>query len=205
MKGLLTNPIVALFAGLLGIFSVLFGIESEADAFMGSLVPELIGFCLEGIFFVGIFSWLQERKERERKIELRQSLAGAMGFICQVINSCLPDAEQVKLAADDNWTRQCRKNGPSIKTLYRRLDDADFTVSAEGMQAIQQLLAARTSTLDSLLSVSAQLSHAHLSAFNMILTEFHKISQHKYFDATELKSSFRNLLRLLISFNNETI
>ncbi len=205
MKELLTNPVVAVFAGLLGIFTIWFGTSSEPDALMGSLVPELIGFCLEGIFFVGIFSWLQERRERERKTELRQSLAGAVGFLCQVINSCLPDQSQVKLASDDNWNRQCRHNGTGIKTLYRRLHDTEFTVSQEGRKAIQQLLGTRTSTLDSLLSVSAQLSHAHLSAYTMILTEVHKIATHEYYETEELKASFTNLLRLLISFNNEDI
>lgn len=200
---MLKNPIIPLFALPLGILVFWFGMESNEGDFIGNLVPELIGFCLEGIFFVGIFTWLQERKDRERKSEIKQSLAGAMGFTCQVINSCLAKADQIQLPASDNWTRQARTNGRYLKELLARVSSKPFTVSQDQIQAIQQLLLTRVSTLDSLLSVSAQLSHTHLSAYNMILTEIHKISKHHYFDAVELKSSFTNLLRLLVSFNNE--
>ena len=123
------------------------------------MIPELIGFCLEGIFFVGIFTWLQECKGRERKGELKQSLAGAICFACQVINSCLDEKDQVKLPGNDNWTRQARINGRHLKDLSGRLNRKQLDVSVEQVQAIQQLLLTRISTLDSLLSVSAQLSH----------------------------------------------
>ena len=202
---MLKNPVIPLFAFLLGLFAIWFGIESRQGDFVGNMVPELIGFCLEGIFFVGIFTWLQERKDRERKTDIKQSLAGAMGFACQVINSCLDEKDQIQLPGNDNWTRQARTNGRHLKDLLGRLTSRQLEVSVEQIQAIQQLLLTRISTLDSLLSVSAQLSHSHLSAYNMILTEIHKISKHHYYDSSELKSSFTNLLRLLVSFNNEAI
>ena len=202
---MLKNPVIPVFAFLLGLFAIWFGIESRQGDFVGNMVPELIGFCLEGIFFVGIFTWLQERKDRERKGELKQSLAGAMGFACQVINSCLDEKQQIQLPGNDNWTRQARTNGRHLKELLVRLTSSELDVSGEQIQAIQLLLLTRISTLDSLLSVSAQLSHKHLSAYNMILTEIHKISKHHYYDSVKLKSSFTNLLRLLVSFNNEAI
>lgn len=200
------NPIVPIFAVLLSIFLVWFGFSSGPHDFEGNLLPELIGFCLEGIFFIGLFSWMQERKDRERKMELKQSLAGAVGFFCQIINSCLNEEDQVQLTGSDNWSRQARTNGRKLKELEKRLKTKELNTDEEGVQAIQQLLHTRLSTLDSLLSVSAQLSHAHLSAYNMILTEIHKIATHHYFDdSSELKSSFSSLLRLLISFNSEDI
>jgi hypothetical protein len=202
---MLRNPVIPLFAFLLGLFAIWFGIESRQGDFVGNLLPELIGFCLEGIFFIGIFTWLQERKDNERKSELKQSLAGAMGFACQIINSCLDEQDQIQLAGNDNWTRQARTNGRHLKDLLGRLTRKRLDVTVEQIQAIQQLLLTRTSTLDSLLSVSAQLSHAHLSAYNMILTEIHKIARHHYYDSAELGASFTNLLRLLISFNKEGI
>ncbi len=140
-----------------------------------------------------------------RKTEIKQSLAGAMGFICPIINSCLPDASQIKLQTSDNWSRQTRKNGKELGALFSIVTKTELDVSKEEIGAIQQLLATRISTLDSLLSVSAELSHSHLSAYNMILTEIHKMAKHHYFDSKELRSSFQNLLRLLISFNNEKL
>ncbi|HIG39136.1 MAG: hypothetical protein ABGY96_05570 [bacterium] len=199
------NPIVPVFAFLLGLFSLVFAIKSPDGAFVGNMLPELIGFCLEGIFFIGIFTWIQERKDRERKKELKQSLAGAIGFICPIINSTLPEDKQIKLLSNDNWTRQTRKNGKSLKALLGSVNNNDIDVSSEQIKAIQQLLLTRLSTLDSLLSIAAELSHSHLSAYNMILTEIHKVAEHHYFESAQLKSSFLSLLRLLVSFNNETL
>ena len=202
---MLKNPIVPIFAFLLGIFSFWFAIAGSDGAFVGNMLPELIGFCLEGIFFIGIFTWIQERKDKERKIELKQSLAGAIGFLCPIINSTLAKDKQIKLMSHDNWTRQTRKNGKSLKELLGSLSNNEIAVSVDQTQAIQQLLSTRLSTLDSLLSVAAELSHSHLSAYNMILTEIHKVAEHGYFESNELRTSFLSLLRLLISFNNEPI
>tara|TARA_B100002003_G_C13962411_1_gene466096 strand:- start:73 stop:411 length:339 start_codon:yes stop_codon:yes gene_type:complete len=112
----------------------------------------------------------------------------------------------VALTGSDNWSRQARTNGRRLKELEKTLKTKDLSINEDGVKAIQQLLHTRLSTLDSLLSVSAQLSHSHLSAYNMILTEIHKIATHHYYgDSGELKSSFSSLLRLLISFNSEEI
>lgn len=202
---MLKNPIVPIFAALLGLLMIWFGLASGEGAFVGNMLPELIGFCLEGIFFIGIFTWIQERKDQERKHALKQSLAGAVGFICPIINSSLPPEEQIKLEANDNWTRQTRHNGKPIKALLAALSRSSFAITEDQIRAIQQLLRTRLSTLDSLLSVSAELSHSHLSAYTMILTEFHKIAEHHHFEGSELKTSFKNLLRLLVSFNNEPL
>ena len=184
---MLKNPIVPVFAFLLVVLVIWYGIDSQQGAFVDNMLPELIGFCLEGIFFIGIFTWIQERKDRERKEQLRQSLAGAIGFICPIINSSLIKEKQIKLRETDNWTRQTRTNGPNLKSLLRNVSHYDIDITTAQIQAIQQLLATRLSTLDSLLSVAAELSHAHLSAYNMILTEIHKIAKHQYFESLLLK------------------
>lgn len=49
------NPIIPVFAGLLGLFTLWFSIENEYPRdFVGNVLPELIGLCLDGIFFVGL-------------------------------------------------------------------------------------------------------------------------------------------------------
>lgn len=202
---MLKNPVIPIFAFLLGMFIFWFSVESQSGDFVGNMLPELIGFCLEGIFFIGIFTWIQERKDKERKRELKQSLAGAIGFICPIINSSLPKNKQIKLRDSDNWTRQTRTNGPSLKQLLGSITHSEIQIESDEIRAIQKLLSTRLSTLDSLLSVSAELSHSHLSAYNMILTEIHKIASHHYFDGSELKASYMGLLRLLVSFNDEPL
>lgn len=205
MNNPLRNPVIPAFAGLLGLLLFWFTMEAGPGDFVGSLVPEMIGFCLEGIFFIGIFSWLQQKKDTERKRELKQSLAGAVGFMCQLFNSFLPQQERVALASNDSWTRQARTNGTQLKTLHARLIASELSISQDEIQAMQQLLAARLSTLDSLLSVSAELSHSHLSAYTLILNEAHRMTEHTYFDSSDLKTSFVDLMRLLVSFNTEPL
>ena len=92
-----------------------------------------------------------------------------------------------------------------MKTLHARVIAGELNVSADEIQAMQQLLRARLSTLDSLLSVSAELSHAHLSAYTLILNEIHRLTKHEHFDSAELKTSFADLMSLLVSFNTEPL
>ncbi len=66
------------------------------------------------------------------------------------------------LTGSDNWSRQARTNGRRLKELEKTLKTKDLSINEDGVKAIQQLLHTRLSTLDSLLSVSAQLSHSHL-------------------------------------------
>ena len=128
-----------------------------------------------------------------------------MGFLCQLINGSLPPGNQITLASSDNWTRQARSGGRQLARLLALLPQQKLDIAEAQVKAIQQLLATRLSTLDSLLAVSAQVSHQHLSAFTLILTEIHKLAEHNYIDAGELHESFGRLLRLLTSFNHEEI
>ena len=82
-------------------------------------------------------------------MELRQSLAGAVGFFCQIINSCLHEEDQVQLTGSDNWSRQARTNGSKLKELEKRLKTKELNTDKKGVQAIQQLLHTRLSTLES--------------------------------------------------------
>ncbi len=47
-------------------------------AFRDNLVPELIGFCLEGFFWIGLLSYFQKSREMQRKKELWLSLRGSL-------------------------------------------------------------------------------------------------------------------------------
>ena len=141
MKNPLRNPIIPAFAGLLGLLLFWFSVESGPDDIVGSLVPELIGFCLEGIFFIGIFSWLQQKKDDDRKRELKQSLAGAIGFTRRLINSSLPPDQRVALASQDSWTRQARfpafrVSGTQSRASLRIHADPERNSPADGTRAL---------------------------------------------------------------------
>ena len=78
MRRLLVFAPLLLF-GLAGTFLLSYFLRGAGEgAVQDNLVPELIGFCLEGFFLIGLFSLIQRRRERERRHELRQSLRGAL-------------------------------------------------------------------------------------------------------------------------------
>ena len=57
--------------GLSGLgFFIYFMMPSDNNPFHDSLVPELIGFCLEGFFLVGLLSIIQNSRERARRKEI---------------------------------------------------------------------------------------------------------------------------------------
>ena len=76
--------------GIGGAYLLYFFLSTTNEgAFENSLLPELIGFCFEGFFLVGLFSLIQRRLERDRKHELRQSLRGALREILSHIDISL--------------------------------------------------------------------------------------------------------------------
>ena len=104
MKRLLLLAPLILF-GVVGASLLLFFLESGNEgAFQNNLLPELIGFCLEGFFLVGLFSLLQLRLERERKNELRLSLRGALREILSHVDIALleENAEPASMPAIRN-------------------------------------------------------------------------------------------------------
>ena len=82
---LLWTPL--LFFGIGGAwFLALFLDNLDAGPVYDNLVPELIGFCLEGFFLIGLFSLIQRRRERDLRHQL-DDLA-----LCQLIQCRLNHA-----------------------------------------------------------------------------------------------------------------
>lgn len=52
--------------------------QNVEHAFRDNIVPELIGFCLEGFFWIGLLSYFQKSREMQRKNELWLSLRGSL-------------------------------------------------------------------------------------------------------------------------------
>ena len=69
---------LALF-GLAGVGLYYYFMHSGASGpFHDNLLPELIGFCIEGFFLVGLLSFFQQTREHERRKALWLSLRGAL-------------------------------------------------------------------------------------------------------------------------------
>ena len=128
---------------------------SNEGAFQNSLLPELIGFCLEGFFLVGLFSLIQRRLERDRKFELRQSLRGALREILSHIDIALLEEH-----AEPASSQSLDLDTQLVKTLFVKLHGGELDLNS--MLNIKEAAARNFSTMHDLIPVAAQLSANHM-------------------------------------------
>ena len=67
-----------LIFGTSGVLLLWWFLGGGSGPFHDSLLPELIGFCLEGFFLVGLFTYVQQLREHDRRRELWLSLRGSL-------------------------------------------------------------------------------------------------------------------------------
>lgn len=151
-------------------FLYIFMMANDEGAFQSSLLPELIGFCLEGFFLVGLFSLIQRRLERERKNELRQSLRGALRDLLSHLDIALleDNAEPAK-------TESLDEDPELVKLLFVKLHNSDLNLP--GMLSIKEAAARNFSTMHDLIPVAAQLSANHMRWWLAIADSVRKLSE----------------------------
>lgn len=136
-------------------FLVIFLRASDAAAFHDSLLPELIGFCLEGFFLVGLFSLVQRLLERDRKDELRKSLRGALREILSHL-----DVAVLGEYAEPASSQSLEDDPLSVAALIVKLNERELDL--EDMRKIKVAAARNVSTMHDLIPVAAQLSADHM-------------------------------------------
>ena len=172
MKRLLVLAPLILF-GIGGSLLLFFFLESGSDgAFQNNLLPELIGFCLEGFFLVGLFSLIQLRLERERKNELRLSLRGALREILSHIDIALLEEN-----AEPASSQALDQDSKLVKTLFAKLHGSDVDLGS--LLNIKEAAARNISTMHDLIPVAAQLSADHMRWWLAIAESVRQLSEAK--------------------------
>jgi hypothetical protein len=155
MKRLLLFAPMLIF-GVVGIYLLMMFLKvSTEGAFEANLLPELIGFCLEGFFLVGMFSLVQRRNERDRKFELRQSLRGALREILSHLDIALLE-DHAEPASSETLDRDTQ----FIRVLFVKLHKSEL--SLDSTLNIKQAAGRNVSTMHDLIPVAAQLSADHM-------------------------------------------
>ena len=145
-----------LLFGLGGLYFLsLFMQHGDDGPFFSSLVPELIGFCLEGFFLIGLFSLIQRRRERERRYELRQSLRGALREILSYLDIGLLGEN-----AEPADSKALEEDPRVVGTLIIKL--AENPLELEAMTRVKAVAARNLTTVHDLIPVAAQLSADHM-------------------------------------------
>ncbi|MDH3903066.1 MAG: hypothetical protein OES90_07575, partial [Xanthomonadales bacterium] len=123
MKRLLVLAPLILF-GIAGSLLLFFFLRAGTEgAFQNNLLPELIGFCLEGFFLVGLFSLIQLRLERERKNELRLSLRGALREILSHMDLALLEEN-----AEPADSQSLDEDPKLVRALFAKLHKSDLDI-----------------------------------------------------------------------------
>jgi hypothetical protein len=142
--------------GVVGIYLLMVFLRvGNEDAIQTNLLPELIGFCLEGFFLVGLFSLIQRRLERDRKYELRQSLRGALREILSHLDIALLE-EHAEPASSETLDHDQQ----FVRVLFVKLHNGELGLNS--MLNIKQAAERNFSTMHDLIPVAAQLSPNHM-------------------------------------------
>lgn len=134
---------------------VLFLQPGNENRVYDNLVPELIGFCLEGFFLIGLFSWIQARRERERKEDLRLSLRGALREILSYL-----DIGLLGDTAEPASSRAIEEDSKLVAHMIMKL--AEHKLDVDSMARIKAVAQRNLTTIHDLIPVAAQLSAEHI-------------------------------------------
>jgi len=153
-KYLLYAPL-AIF-GLTGLGLYLFFMQySQVGAFRENIVPELIGFCLEGFFWIGMLSYFQKTREHARRKELWLSLRGSLRSFLSYLDIAFLDnnAEPLNSSA-------LEQNPDIINVMLEQMNNQQLDL--ESMVLLKETSLHSLSLIRDLVPVAAQLSAAHM-------------------------------------------
>ncbi|MET1254071.1 hypothetical protein [Aliikangiella maris] len=157
--------------GLAGIgFYLYFIYPGISGPFHDNLVPELIGFCLEGFFLVGLLSLIQRNRERARKKDLWLSLRGSLRGILSNLDIAFlsPNSEP----ADSLVLEQDTK---VVAHFMRELKDNRLNLRS--MVALKQEGIKTLSLAQDMIPVAAQLSAAHMRWWIAIVDNMRQLAK----------------------------
>jgi len=184
MRFLLITPMV-LF-GLAGLALWLYLINPDASGpFHDDLVPELIGFCIEGFILVGLLTLIQRSRESSRRRQLWLSLRGSFRDLLSNLDIAFlaPDAEP---ASSHELERDPATIDYLIDQLARKHPDLDSLV------ALKREAAETLSLTRDLVAVAAQLSATHMNWWIAIVDSIRRLSEAH--DRADLEHALHQML-----------
>ncbi len=168
-RWLLALPLAAF--GIIGIgLYIQFMAQSDSDAFRDNMLPELIGFCLEGFFLVGLLSFIQQVREHDRRRELWLSLRGSLrDFLSHLDIAFLgPDAEPTS-------SKDLEHEPKVVPRLLQTMKEVELDL--DSMVALKRVGMAGLPLAHDLIPVAAQLSAGHMRWWIAIVDSMKKLSE----------------------------
>jgi len=166
---LLIAPLAIFGLSGLGLF-IYFMQPTESGPFHDSLVPELIGFCFEGFFLVGLISIIQNARERAKRKETWLSLRGGLrGLLSNLDIAFLPpntEPTKTKVLEED------------LKIVNRFMGELKSNrLNLRSMTSLKKESVASLSLARDMIPVAAQLSAAHMRWWIAIVDSMRQLSK----------------------------
>ena len=166
-RALLIAPMAAF--GLGGFALLLLFLSPGEGPVHENLLPELIGFCIEGFFLVGLLTLIQKSRERGRRKELSQSLRGSLrGLLSHLDIAVLPpNAEPTPTARLERDTSMVPRFMREIQLVQIELPNM-LELKRESIETL--------SLVRDLVPVAAQLSAGHMRWWIAIVDSMRQLS-----------------------------
>ena len=148
---------------------LLFLLPGNEGPIHDNLLPELIGFCIEGFFLVGLLTLIQESRERDRRKELWQSLRGSLrGMLSNLDIAILPPN------AEPTPPQRLERDVGMVPRYMREMQT--IQIELPHMLAIKRESIETLSLVRDLVPVAAQLSAGHMRWWIAIVDSMRQIS-----------------------------
>ena len=170
-------PMLLFGAGCIGL-TIYFFMPGQDNAFHDNLVPELIGFCLEGFFLVGLLTLLQKSRERAYRKELWLSLRGTLRGILSNLDIALlpPNAEPAR-------TDDLEKDIKIVPRFLREL--SNNRLDLDSMLALKRECSETIGLARDMIPVAAQLSARHMRWWIAIVNSMRQVGRAQSREAIE--------------------
>ena len=166
-RALLIAPMAAF--GLGGFALLLLFLSPGEGPVHENLLPELIGFCIEGFFLVGLLTLIQESRERGRRKELWQSLRGSLrGLLSHLDIAVLPPN------AEPTPTARLERDTSMVPRFMRELQLVQ--IELPNMLELKRESIETLSLVRDLVPVAAQLSAGHMRWWIAIVDSMRQLS-----------------------------
>jgi hypothetical protein len=162
------------FVSLIGLLLTHF--LKHGGNFNDNIVPELIGFCLDGIFFVILLNYFERRQTRAQSILAKQTLKAALReslIIFLQWSYTLASSKGADLDA-----HEILFSPTGVEKLIERITKAQEIPSLLN-DYLKQAARQHVAIMGSLLPVAAQIDRNHIGIWSMIIKDVSSMAESK--------------------------
>jgi len=191
-RWLLVAPLVVFGLSGLSLYA-LFLSQADDSSFRENLLPELIGFCLEGFFLVGLLTFIQQMRELYRRRELWLNLRSALrDFLSQLDLAYLaPDTDPASM-------RDLESQPRLVPRLLERLETEELDI--DHLVALKRVAVATLPLTRDLINIAAQLSTRHMRCWIAIVAAINRLQEAD--SREQVERPLHELLTRLVEFDS---